>query len=598
MIAKYLGSTRGDKSGAPGWLNYRYCTYYLYRAFASEGWFQQSWSLKSAQVDLLQWEETNEAGIDGWLIEHGYSKKSGGVERPIKGEMWRCPDAVLGSYSNLDTYSTYCLYRYVLLPALLRFRTDFSEFFFREVVLTNLRCCIDNYQVGIFIDTEILKPYKIQLEGDVADLRQKFYEVKRTVIDQINAEKRADLIEPEKTTKTGKVAARWLKYQEKLERIEANGPLVHEATPENIKPYIANLNSVPDKQRILYDGVDYYHSKQPDLKKKRPGRIMLTAIDLELDLSKSGGLPTGKAAILATQGPDSPLDIYNKTVKKLQFTNSTLAKVVPATSRIHMPVKFPGTLTLRLGGDGGLNLQNIVKDPGFLRAWRVKDPEKRLIGQIDFAAVEPHVLAELSKDSAMLGLYGPDAPKGNDVYIYVAALCGGDLGKPFLDLGYSPKNPDAEIISQCKKTYKSLRNAAKCIALCIAEGTLIRVRDKGLVAIEDITSQDLVWDGIDWVNSSGALHQGKKYVMFMDGVYMTPEHKILTDKGWMYAKECKGSVGEGAGSAQPVRPEKPGASWADVRAVGSYIVRRKLSRWVSVCTGAMQSLQKVIREVL
>jgi hypothetical protein len=334
--------------------------------------------------------------------------------------------------------------------------------------------------MGIFIDCDLLRPYKTTLEGNVAKIRSAIYEAKKSIITQINAEKLADIKVPEQYTKTGKVSANWTKYITKMKRIEANGPLVTEETPKPLRKYIANLGSVPDKQRILYDRVDYYQSRPADTKKNRPGRIMLTALDLELDLSKTGGLPTGKAAIMATQGADSPLDLYNKEVKKLQFTVSTLAKVVPETSRIHLPVSFPGTLTLRLSGAGGLNLQNLCKDAGFLSAWRSQFPHKYLIVQADFTALEPYVLTEMSNDAAMKNLYGPNAPKDQDVYIYCAALCGGDLGQPFLDLGYNPYAPTKESIALCKKQLKQLRNAAKIVVLSDDYGSGVEKKQRTL----------------------------------------------------------------------------------------------------------------------
>jgi DNA polymerase I-like protein with 3'-5' exonuclease and polymerase domains len=64
----------------------------------------------------------------------------------------------------------------------------------------------------------------------------------------------------------------------------------------------------------------------------------------------------------------------------------------------------------------------------------------------------------------MMKVYGPDA-KPNDIYIFTAAMVGGILGQPFLDMGYDPANPDADIIHACKKKYKALRNVAKVISL-------------------------------------------------------------------------------------------------------------------------------------
>ena len=41
-----------------------------------------------------------------------------------------------------------------------------------------------------------------------------------------------------------------------------------------------------------------------------------------------------------------------------------------------------------------------------------------------------------------------------------------------------------------------------------------------------------IWDGEEWVNHAGVVYQGERKVICVDGVYMTPDHKILTEKGW------------------------------------------------------------------
>jgi hypothetical protein len=74
VAASYLGSVRGDDSGAPGWLHYHYCTYALFRYLAGEGFVGQSHSLKFAMTELLGWKDTNEAEQTAWLISNGFVK--------------------------------------------------------------------------------------------------------------------------------------------------------------------------------------------------------------------------------------------------------------------------------------------------------------------------------------------------------------------------------------------------------------------------------------------------------------------------------------------------------------------------------------------
>lgn len=75
--------------------------------------------------------------------------------------------------------------------------------------------------------------------------------------------------------------------------------------------------------------------------------------------------------------------------------------------------------------------------------------------------------------------------------------------------------------------------------LCIAKGTLV-VTVRGLVAIENVKDTDLVWDGHEFVQQEGSVAKGTKEVIQVYGVYMTPDHKVLTEEGWKNASSCEG----------------------------------------------------------
>jgi hypothetical protein len=425
-----------------------------------------------------------------------------------KAKMYLTPPEIMGPYCVLDCYSTYMFYREVLLPAMRKYTTAMFTWFHKEVFVDTLvHECVTNYQEGIFIDKKILEDYDVKLIGSLTKIQRKVYRDNREAIDEINADhlakhaetcpetryklvKKTDGKCPEKYAKNGKVSKNYIKYmlrnrkylrdlkvggeiskayakyrafRRELKYYQKHYPIYDpQYVPERFKDYIFNLNSPAQKLKILYRNITL-REIEPYVSEKKPGAFLLpNGIELSYN-RKSGSRPTGKSALLAIQGNGSAIDKYNKEVKKQQFTRSALGKITPE-GRIHLPVKVPGTLTTRLGGDGGLNIQNIVKDSAFLKAWRIKDPTKTVIANIDFAALEPHVLTELSQDKAMLALYGPGA-KPNDVYIFTAALMGGILGQPFLDDGYDPKNPTKDAIDRCKKNHKKLRNAVKALAL-------------------------------------------------------------------------------------------------------------------------------------
>lgn len=65
---------------------------------------------------------------------------------------------------------------------------------------------------------------------------------------------------------------------------------------------------------------------------------------------------------------------------------------------------------------------------------------------------------------------------------------------------------------------------------CLAEGSMVRVKTPdGRITekpIETVSTDDLVWDGCDWVHHDGVVFSGEKEVITWDGVTATPEHKV------------------------------------------------------------------------
>jgi DNA polymerase I-like protein with 3'-5' exonuclease and polymerase domains len=60
---------------------------------------------------------------------------------------------------------------------------------------------------------------------------------------------------------------------------------------------------------------------------------------------------------------------------------------------------------------------------------------------------------------------------------------------------------------------------------CIAEGQEV-LTDKGLIPIEKITVDHLVWDGVEWVSHEGVVYMGEKEVITYDGLTATADHEV------------------------------------------------------------------------
>jgi DNA polymerase-1 len=109
-----------------------------------------------------------------------------------------------------------------------------------------------------------------------------------------------------------------------------------------------------------------------------------------------------------------------------------------------------------------LSLHQLPKSAEFLECF-VPDPGHLLVS-IDFAALEPKVLAYFSRDRNLLALYGPSASPHQDIYLYNACQMG-DLGKRIRACGYDPNNPTPEAVARAKKECKDDRAVSKLITL-------------------------------------------------------------------------------------------------------------------------------------
>ena len=74
---------------------------------------------------------------------------------------------------------------------------------------------------------------------------------------------------------------------------------------------------------------------------------------------------------------------------------------------------------------------------------------------------------------------------------------------------------------------------------CLAGDSRV-VTNTGVKYLIDVTSSDKVWDGVEFVGHSGVMLQGLKELVSVNGIRMTPDHKILTEEGWKIASSCEG----------------------------------------------------------
>ena len=113
-------------------------------------------------------------------------------------------------------------------------------------------------------------------------------------------------------------------------------------------------------------------------------------------------------------------------------------------------------------------------------------------------------------------------------------------------------------------------------SICLAGYSQV-LTDKGFTRLDLITKKHRVWDGEQWVAHNGVKHNGLKQVVGLNGIDMTPEHKVMTTGGWVNAKEAQG------------------LTWAKVRAPKSN--RKPWFKWKKLAMARAMQLWKRIRSI-
>ena len=132
-----------------------------------------------------------------------------------------------------------------------------------------------------------------------------------------------------------------------------------------------------------------------------------------------------------------------------------------------------------------------------------------------------------------------------------------------------------------------LRQKGKISELaCIAEGSLV-LTDGGLIPIEDVTKEHLLWDGVEWVNHGGVVYKGERKVIEYAGLSATEDHLV-----WVSGKSEPVYFGEAARSGACLL--RTGNGRKAIRVGKYYFSRETLEQNLEslLCTDKVYGLRK------
>jgi DNA polymerase I-like protein with 3'-5' exonuclease and polymerase domains len=194
---------------------------------------------------------------------------------------------------------------------------------------------------------------------------------------------------------------------------------------------------------------------------------------------------------------------YNELTKEQGYVEKLIGHYV-----FHPQYKNPGTITGRLAGAGGVNIQQIPKERGYMQCWRAR-PGCVWIHS-DVTSLEQVVMAELSGDETLMRLYGPNANPNHDVYLFTGCYIKGLQSA--IRRYYDPDNPTPEGKRLAKQHCAKQRAIAKKLVLSSSYGAGPRRIHQDLqlqgvsVTLDDVFSMHRSY----WQLYSGVAEYGEK----------------------------------------------------------------------------------------
>ncbi len=461
------------------WLKWTHDTYGLYKQLATEGYPGQKWGLKDAQIHLLNWDSKGDVELDKWLVKNNHiadvkkEEKPGYVHvenyedkgerwcKPRKSEMWRAPAQILGFYCGLDAASTWQLLHEVFLPSINNQPWADSFNSYHEMFIENVRLMVAQQLSGITIDSDMLKSHHAYLHTSIDSHLNEFlnhHEVRPFATEYnnkiISELKEKEPIKYKKKKKVGKEPARYKK--DGGESLAWKNWYIRKQEIENTEPELTSHWKAWEAKLREAEKTDHLNPSSS----AQMQWLFYEKLGNEVLIYTDNGTPSTGAKALPGFGEVGQLLKKQKDdVKEEGYVKACLEHLI--NGRLHPQFRMPGTLTCRLAGSGGLNLQQIPKSRKYLECW--KPAPGRAWIDCDHTSLEQVVLAELSRDASLWKIYGPGA-RENDIYLFNGSQLP-VIGDKIRESGYDPDNPTPDSIQRTKKSCKKERGISKVITL-------------------------------------------------------------------------------------------------------------------------------------
>jgi hypothetical protein len=175
---------------------------------------------------------------------------------------------------------------------------------------------------------------------------------------------------------------------------------------------------------------------------------------------------------------------------------------------------------------------------GCLRGLFIAAPGHDLICS-DYSAIEAVVIAELAGEAWRQGVFRTHGK----IYEQSAANIS---GVPFEDFMRHAGYSDEQLVNPAwwtekparKGSHHPLRKTLGKVAelACFSPDTQVLTK-RGYVGIGAVQLTDKLWDGVEWVSHRGVISKGKRGVINLAGVRMTPTHPVSIGHSWREASE-------------------------------------------------------------